>query len=101
MVVRREVVEHLVLRLLLGIQHFLQGEDLVDEEPVSLRNVGKQLLQLLHLLLCGRQLLGDDADMLARREVLCDLRLPRGRRFSADVVQVIFAIDAKVGMFEL
>ncbi len=57
-------------------------------------------MQLLNLLLGGGELFGNDADMLARREILGRLRFPRSRRFAANIVEIVFAIDAEVWVLE-
>lgn len=45
-----------MLSTLLGIDHFLKSQDFVDEESVCLGDFGKELLQLLDLLLGGGKL---------------------------------------------
>lgn len=89
-----------MLRLLLGIEYLLERQDLVDKKSVRLRNVGEELLELLDLLLRSRELLGDDAYVLAGGEVLGDLWFPRRGRLSSDVVEVILAIDSEIGVLE-
>lgn len=95
-----EEVEHLVLRLLLRVQHLLQRQDLVYKQSVGLGDLGKEFLELLHLLLRGRELLIHNTDVVASCEILRRLGPTRSWRFSADVIQVIFAADSKVGMLK-
>ena len=95
-----QVVEHLMLGLLLGVKHLLHSQDLVDEQPVGLRNLRKQLLELLNLLLCGSQLFRDNTDVLAGGEVLGRLGLAGSWCLAANVVEIVFAVDAEVRMLE-
>lgn len=95
------MIQHLVLSLLLGINHFLQSHDLIDEQAVGLRNLSEELLQLLNLLLRGSQLFRNHTDVLTGGEVFGNLWLPRGWCLTSDVVQSILTVSPKVGMFEL
>jgi hypothetical protein len=95
-----EVVDDLVGCLLLSIENFLQGQDLIDQNLVRLRNFAVKLLQLLDLLLGRRKLFGDDADVVVGGEIVGRLRLPRGRSLSPDVIQVIFTVDSEVRVLE-
>lgn len=89
-----------MLGLLLGVKHLLHSQDLVDEQPVGLRNLRKQLLELLNLLLCGSQLFRDNADVLTCGEVLGRLGLAGSRCLAANVVEIVFAVDTEVRMLE-
>lgn len=95
-----EVVEHLVLGSFLGVDHFLQGQYFIDEQSVSLRDLSKELLELLDLLLGGSKLLGNDANVLARGEVLGWLRFSRSGGLATDIIQVIFAVYSEVRVLE-
>lgn len=90
-----------MLRLLLRVQHLLQGQHFVHEKSVGLGHLGEQLLELLHLLLCRRELLSHDTDVVRGCKVLGGLGSSRRRRLSPNVVEVIFASHSEVWMFEL
>lgn len=89
-----------MLGLLLGVEHLLHSQDFINKQPVGLRNLGKQLLQLLNLLLGGSQLFRDDADMLAGGEIFRRLRLARSGCLAANVVEVVFAVNAEIRVLE-
>ena len=95
------MVEHFKLSLFLSIYHLLQGHDFIDQQAVGLRHLGKQFLELLDLLLGGRQLLRNDTDVLAGGKIFGDLWFPRSRSLPSDIIQLILTIGAEVRMFEL
>lgn len=59
-------------------------------------------LKLLDLLLCRGQRLAKNKDLLVRNPelLLRGLSLPRCRGFSSDIIEVVFPISPKLGMFE-
>lgn len=59
-------------------------------------NFGKELLQLLDLLLRGGELFGNDTDVLARGKVFGLLCLSGSRGFATNIIEIVFAIYAKV-----
>lgn len=90
-----------MLGLLLSVQHLLKRQHLIDEQSVCLRDLGEQFLELLHLLLCCRELFGQDTNVVACGEIFRSLSSSGCGRFPANIVEIIFAPDSEVGMLEL
>lgn len=71
----------------MGVEHLLQGMDLVYQGLVGTGQVDKLLLQRLDLLLLGEQGLLEEVDGLGSGEgIFRGLRLPLRRGFPPDVV---------------
>lgn len=96
-----KVVEQLVVDLVRNFQLLLQGHDLVYQHFVALRKAEIVLLQLLNLVLSRIECLAQERNLLVgRKRILRGLCFPWGRRFAADIVEVVFAVHPELWVLE-